>query len=128
MRWPGWYAVLIALVAVVALVALYSFDPATTTGFLPCPFRTITNWLCPGCGSQRAMHDLLHGNIANAFQQNAALVIAIPLLGIQWAVPRLIGMEHDPAGRNFVVFGWLFVIVAWGVLRNIISYTDLPFS
>lgn len=125
LRWPGWYAVAVAAVALAALTALFSFDPGTTRGFLPCPFRAITGLLCPGCGSQRAMHDLLHGNFTEAFQHNAALVIAIPLLGVQWLVPRLIGKENDPTTRNYIVYSWLVLIVAWGILRNFVPSTHL---
>ena len=42
--------------------------------FLPCPFHWLTNLYCPGCGAQRAMHDLLHGRFGEAFGHNAALV------------------------------------------------------
>src|SRR5690606_2629375 len=54
------------LAGVLAVVGFYGLvDPAT--GILPsCPFYTLTHWYCPGCGSQRALHALLHGDPGTA--------------------------------------------------------------
>lgn len=41
------------------------------------PFKLLTGYDCPGCGSQRALHALLHGDI-NAFAYNPLFIIAIP--------------------------------------------------
>lgn len=110
--------IVLGIVAVLAWGAmLYSFDPEGGAPYLPCPFRWITGWLCPGCGSQRALHDLLHGRIGEAFGHNAALVGAMPLLAIQWALGRWRG--SSPGTDNRVVYGWAIALVAWGILRNI---------
>ena len=44
-----------------AAVLLFRFDPATNWWFPSCPFKELTGWLCPFCGSLRAIHALLHG-------------------------------------------------------------------
>jgi len=98
-------------------VALFLHDPEHSTHFLPCPFHWLTGWYCPGCGSQRAIHDLLHGRFEEAFGHNAALVCALPLLGLQWAVSCLTG--RSPAHDNRVVLAWAVGLVAWGVVRNL---------
>ena len=69
------------LAAGVALIlggtVLYFFDPATA-GFYPaCLFRLVTGIPCPGCGSLRAMHQLLHGHFAAAFALNPLLVLGL---------------------------------------------------
>lgn len=33
---------------------------------------------CPGCGSQRAVHELLHGHIQSAFYLNPLFVVSLP--------------------------------------------------
>jgi hypothetical protein len=58
---------------------LFFFDPATTSFYPPCLFRTFLGAQCPGCGSLRAAHELLHGNIEKAWALNKALLIALPL-------------------------------------------------
>ena len=100
------------------LVLLYVSDPEhSTLHHLPCPFHWLTGWHCPGCGTQRALHDLLHGRLAEAFGHNAALVCTIPLLGLQWGLGRWSGkpLGHD----NRVVYGWAIALIAWGLVRNL---------
>ena len=63
-----------------ALVALRVFDPATSGMFPPCPLRFLTGWYCPGCGSLRALHQLLQGNFRNAITLNPLLVLSFPFL------------------------------------------------
>ncbi|MGH9578069.1 MAG: DUF2752 domain-containing protein, partial [Terriglobales bacterium] len=62
---------------------LYRWNPATA-GFYPiCPFLSLTGWYCPGCGSLRALHQLLHGNLGAAFDLNPLLVVALPFVAIE---------------------------------------------
>jgi hypothetical protein len=60
---------------------LFAFDPATAGFYPPCLFRTIFGVPCPGCGSLRAAHQLLHGNLAAAWSLSKPLLIALPLAG-----------------------------------------------
>lgn len=55
----------------------FLLDPAQH--FFPkCPFFWATGWKCPGCGSQRAIHQLLNANIPEAMRANFLLVLASP--------------------------------------------------
>jgi hypothetical protein len=47
--------------ALAAAALLFVFEPATTWWFPSCPLNALTGWLCPFCGSLRALHALLHG-------------------------------------------------------------------
>jgi hypothetical protein len=67
------------LAGVLLLAVLFFFDPATTGFYPPCLFRTILGTQCPGCGSLRAAHQLLHGNIAAAWALNPTMTIVGPL-------------------------------------------------
>jgi Protein of unknown function (DUF2752) len=59
---------------------VFWFEPGKT-GFFPlCPFRLFTGLTCPGCGSTRAMHQLLHGHLEAAFMLNPLFTIALPFL------------------------------------------------
>ena len=60
----------IVAAAVGALALLFAFDPATTPFFPSCPFRLLTGWSCPGCGTLRAVHALLHGHFGVALHDN----------------------------------------------------------
>ena len=47
------------LAAFAGMVLLELFDPATSGVFPPCPLHYLTGWYCPGCGSLRAIHQLV---------------------------------------------------------------------
>jgi hypothetical protein len=71
--------------ALVTAALLFAFDPATTWWFPSCPLHALTGWLCPFCGSLRALHALLAGSPVAAFVLNpltttgavAALVVCV---------------------------------------------------
>ena len=65
----------------VPLVIIYSkLNPENSRLFPKCPFRILTSYECPGCGSQRAIHYLLNLKIGSAIQANALLVFSIPYI------------------------------------------------
>ena len=79
----------IGLAAAAAATLLYAFDPADAGFFPRCPSLALTGWRCAGCGSQRALHALLHGDLAAAWSLNPLLVVAVPYLTIGFAAERL---------------------------------------
>ena len=76
--------------AAAAAVVLFVFDPATAWFFPPCLFRALTGHPCPGCGTLRAFHALLHGDVAGALRLNALTVIGLPLAVAQLGVRSII--------------------------------------
>lgn len=122
---------LAALVAVLLAAAaiLYGLEPAGSVLLPPCPFKVLTGLACPGCGSVRAVHQLLHGNLTAALNLNALAVALFPLVGFDLVSlaagalldrrpPRI--FEAGRAGRIV-----LMAVVCFWVLRNV---PVLPFS
>lgn len=67
------------IVLLIVLGTIYFvFNPSKTALFPQCPFLLLTGFRCPGCGSQRAIHSLLHLDVVQAFSYNALLVSSIP--------------------------------------------------
>lgn len=99
-------------VAAVVVFVLYAFNPATTRIFPPCLFHWITGLHCPGCGSLRAVHCLLHGDLATAFAFNPLMVVAMPFA---------IWMLFNPAWvyRTWLPWTAFSMLLAYGVARNI---------
>lgn len=65
------------------LIVVYNFSPSEY-GFYPrCPFYVATHWLCPGCGSTRALYSLLHGDVLAAWHYNALFTLLGPVV-IAW--------------------------------------------
>ena len=116
---------ILAVIAVVVLVLVYALlDPASLP-FPRCPFFAFTGFKCPGCGSQRALHQLLGLHLGEAFHYNAALIACIPLLAFlitadifKSRLPRLYNASRHPA------LGWtvLAAILAWWLLRNVFGW------
>jgi len=76
---------ILGLCLVIALVALYyRYNPEVYDFFPACPFHKYTGLDCPGCGSQRAVHALLHGDVPAALDYNLLLVISLPFLTIHF--------------------------------------------
>ena len=59
--------------------AVFAFDPARVNIFPPCIFHRVTGLWCPGCGATRAMHQLVHGNLAAAFHFNPLAISILPV-------------------------------------------------
>lgn len=105
-----------------AAVALLVFDPADHGFFPRCLFHSLTGWKCAGCGAQRMTHSLLQLDIAEAFRQNALLVLLLPYFALLLAAPLLRArwprLHTALTGRTAVVAAaWL--AVGWTVARNV---------
>lgn len=126
---------LVAPVAVgccIAGAAAYTaaVDPSEGGAFLPCPFRTITGWWCPGCGLTRATHHLLRGDLPQALRYNVFVVIVLAGLAAAWfawlfdAAGRPIPRVVRPSVRTQLLVA--AVLIVFGVVRNIPGVPGLP--
>jgi hypothetical protein len=108
-----------------AAVVLFLFNPAQHSFYPFCFFYRTTGLLCPGCGSLRALHQLLHGNFTAALRFNALLVGSLPVAGFflgRFVVRKLKGRPAPAMFPSTWVFGVLTVMMVFGILRN------LPFA
>jgi hypothetical protein len=113
-----------------AAALLFAFDPAATWWFPSCPIHALTGWLCPFCGSLRAVHALLHGTPLVAAELNPLTTVGL--------VAALVALLHDtvcPAGgsnpgpatatRFERLSGFCFsarglaILVAFALIRNL---------
>ncbi|MFV0268638.1 MAG: DUF2752 domain-containing protein [Draconibacterium sp.] len=110
-------------------VVFFVLDPSKTRLFPQCPFHVVTGSYCPGCGSQRALHNLLHLNIAGVVSYNflflpAALLLLYhyihPVLNriFAWKLPNLPYKKQTP----WII---LIVVILFWILRNLPWF---PFS
>ena len=116
-------AMLAVAAVVVAGVVIYStFDPSASRWFPRCPFLMLTGLKCPGCGTQRAFHALLHGDVLSALHFNALLPVSIPLL-LLYGYAELV-RTRKPRFYNRVnsvtaILAVLIVVIVWWIVRNI---------
>jgi len=101
----------------------FVFDPSEGMFFPSCPFKSFTGLDCPGCGSQRAIHELMHLNFKKAFEYNALLVLSVPYLLL------LIVFNFESVKQRFpklerILFGWksvwiiTIIVILFFIFRN----------
>jgi hypothetical protein len=107
---------LVIAAIIVGAALLYFFAPGTHRFYPRCVFHSLTGLACPGCGSLRAAHNLLHGNFAAAFRLNPFVMTIVPLVLGVWLV------RGDAAfSRLRPIWIWLIVgvIIGFSILRNL---------
>ncbi len=115
----------IILLAVVMLILFYTFDPAEQPLFMRCPFLLLTGYECPGCGSQRAIHSLLHFDFRAALHHNALMVPAVPYVLIGAYLQCFGGSKRHPKIEKIFFGRWsaltvLLLILAFWIGRNLL--------
>ena len=109
-----------------ALVLLFRLDPARHGFFPRCLLHQFTGLQCPGCGGQRSLHHLLHGELATAFRCNALFVTLLPI-GVWHLVRRALrpwrGYELPALFRHHA---WLWVsavaTIVFAIVRNLPAF------
>jgi len=121
------YSLLLFFVAVIAFY--FTIDPNEVDFMLKCPLYKTTGFYCPGCGSQRATHHLLHFNFSKALQSNILFILGIPIVSYHYGIPiinRYFNKNYKSvfdSTRNLVLL--LVLIIIFWALRNIPQY---PFT
>lgn len=126
------YKWVLILIGVIGISIFYSiFDPYKDD-FLPkCSFYTVTGYQCPGCGSQRAIHNLLQFKIYNAIKENLLFVIAIPylILGAYFDIFNPKNIRALKIQKFFfglpAIWTVFFLIIIYWIIRNFDFYKNL---
>ena len=115
-------ALLIWLSIAIGATYLFIFEPGKTGFFPACPFRTLTGFTCPGCGSTRGLHRLLHGDIVSALEFNPLMVLSLPFLFYALVRYTAEAVSGRPLQRHnldakyiWMLFG---VIMSFWIFRN----------
>lgn len=109
---------LIALIPLICvfLYLLKSTNPEYSKFFPKCFLYKFTGIQCPGCGTGRAIYNLLNGNIKTAFLYNPLLFLAIPTLIILFCSKKM--------RLNHIFSKWVaIVVILYMILRNIFPIT-----
>ena len=93
------YIVLAAL-GLVGVIVLYAFDPRNPGTYPICPFLGLTGYHCPGCGTLRALHQLLHGNVIAALGYNPLTILSLPFIAYSFAEGAMKAFRSQGATQN----------------------------
>lgn len=108
--------------AVGAVVALRLFDPNQPgSGLPPCPFQALTGLYCPGCGSTRCLHALVHLDLATAMAMNPLLVLSLPAVLLLSALGAgVLPAWLVPLARQLCrPIAWGVVLLGYAIARNL---------
>jgi uncharacterized protein DUF2752 len=109
-------------VLVTGAAYLFVFDPAKS-GFFPiCLFRFFTGFTCPGCGTTRALHQILHGHFLNAFMLNPLFFLLSPLILFALLRYSVVVLRGGVPRQNVLpaqyIYALFFVILGFWIFRN----------
>lgn len=124
--------IIIGVLAFFGMLALYfSYNPSEIAFFPKCPLYASTGIYCPGCGSQRAAHQILNGNILEGLRHNYLLILLGTVLLYEIYIfimnsvlkKRLTNLLH----KSKVTFSILIIVLSFWILRNIniFPFTEL---
>ncbi len=120
---------LLAAGLVAGAVYLAVFDPSAGAAYPACPVRATTDTHCPGCGTARALHALLGGDLRQALAWNPVTTLLSPLLGLLLVddiVGRIRGRPWLPwRVPGWAVYGLAAALVAFWILRNLPGFEGL---
>jgi hypothetical protein len=118
--------VVVSVLGGAAALFLFAVDPVRSGVYPPCLFHALTGLYCPGCGSARALNQLLHGHVAAAFGLNPAATLFVPVLGYVYLTSAARVMMGRPRQAVFISSAWIWLVlatvVAYWVARNIPVY------
>ena len=122
--------IIIGVLALLGMLSLYVFwNPTETNLFPSCPVYAATGIYCPGCGSQRAAHKILNGNIIEGVRHNYMIVLLAMVLlyqGFVYVMNDMLGKKiPNLLHKSKVTISILIIVILFWVLRNIDLF---PFS
>ena len=111
------------LLALAGASLLYVLDPRESGNYPICPFLGLTGYHCPGCGTLRALHQLLYGSPLNALGYNPLTILSLPFLAYAFVAGGLRAFRAPAPAPIFVhpklIWALFFGITAFWVLRNV---------
>ncbi|MDR1675868.1 MAG: DUF2752 domain-containing protein [Tannerella sp.] len=121
------YAVVILAGMIVAGILYFRFNPADSPLFPKCLFLLLTGLKCPGCGSQRTIHALLHLDFRAACSQNMLLVASLPYLFLLIAAQAI--RFFSPSAtfpvriqRPAIIWTYFAIVLLFWVTRNVFGF------
>lgn len=118
----GWLLSGLVAAAAVGATVLWHFDPHQAGNPLPpCPSLWLTGLFCPGCGTTRALHALLHGDLPGALAMNPLMVLSLPPVAVLLAHElQLLPKSLAPLAKRLGnARAWAVVVIGYAVLRNL---------
>lgn len=102
----------------------FTYNPLEYAWFPKCAFYQLTGLECPGCGSQRAIHAILNGNILEGLRTNPFIIISIPygfllIMILIFKTPFTEKLRTKLLNYK-VLYIYCTIFIGWWIIRNLI--------
>ena len=113
------------IILIVLGIGYYFVNPLMSNFPIKCPWQVLTGTQCPACGSQRALHALVHGHWLEALRYNYFFVISIPYALIAILVSwynfnHCFDKLKQLAFHRYTLYAYVVLFFAWWIVRNIL--------
>lgn len=111
-----------AAAACAAAIVVVVADPNEPGHYPTCPVLATTGLFCTGCGTLRAVHALLHADLATAWAMNPLAVVLAPFAVASWVAWMIRASTGRP--RSWLAPSWAVrltgvVLVVFTIARNV---------
>ena len=117
--WP----VAFAFAGAACMAVIYYLDPRVQGNYPECLFFGLTGWHCPGCGTLRALHALMHGDFTAALGYNLLAVLCLPFLAYSFLSRFNSAFALPPLPSVFIPSKWIWIMLAamlaYAAVRNL---------
>ena len=120
------------VIILLGVLSLYSFINPSEYNFFPkCPLYSYTGIYCAGCGSQRAIHQIINGNIITGIRHNYLLVLVFAVLIYKaglFVLNKIYNKTHNdllhkPMATKIIL---VLVLLFWALRNiNVFPFTEL---
>ncbi len=114
--------VITGVLSFLAVLLYFSLNPEKGLFFPKCPIHHTMGIYCSGCGSQRAIHDLLHLRIAEAISHNLLLIPALLVIAQHILVKFGVLKGRSVLSYRYAPLVILGIILLFMLLRNLRFY------
>lgn len=106
---------------------LFFYNPESNLLAPKCYFYNLTGYKCIGCGTQRAIHNLLHLRFVTSFKYNPILFFAIPYIVLLIYIQYFGGKIKFPRLYNTLtsakaIYIVLAIMLLYWIFRNILGF------
>ncbi|MCR5201536.1 MAG: DUF2752 domain-containing protein [Lachnospiraceae bacterium] len=91
---------------------------------IPCVFRQVTGFYCPGCGVTRFCVSCLKGDLKSAFHAHAFIFVTAPLIVIEIIYLEYVKIKGKQIStfNNILLVIYLVALLVFGVVRNVMLF------
>ena len=116
----------VPLLAAAGSLLLYFVDPARSRLLPGCPTYLLTGIYCPGCGTTRMLHSLLHLRLFDALDYNVLMVFLLPVVLYAGLAAYLVFVFGRPLLPTLRLAHWISVLILVAVIV-FTALRNLPF-